>query len=167
MIDFVHLFSSFPSWFATFLIAMTPIGELRAAIPVALAVYKLSWFKAYFWSVFGNMIPVIFILWLFEPISKFLIRRFRIFEKFFGWLFTRTRRKHTKSFEKWGALALIIFVAIPLPMTGGWSGALAAFVFGIPMKRALLLIFLGILIAGVIVILTSLGISFSFNNFIR
>ena len=73
------------------------------------------------------------------------------FDKFFTFLFERTRRKHSKKFEKWGALALITFVAIPLPITGGWSGALAAFVFGIPFKKALPLIFSGVIIAGVIV----------------
>ena len=82
----------------------------------------------------------------------------KFFNRFFTYLFERTRKKHNGKFEKWGALALITFVAIPLPVTGGWSGALAAFVFGIPFKKALPLIFLGVIIAGAIVTGLSLGV---------
>lgn len=165
MIDFVRLFAGIPDQLATFLIAMMPVGELRASIPIALGVYDLSWPQALFWSVLGNIIVVALVLLCLEPLSLFLSKHFKIFERFFLWLFTRTRKKFNHQFEKWGALALIAFVAIPLPMTGGWTGAIAAFVFGIPFKKSLLLIFSGILIAGIIVTLTSLGVSFSFNFF--
>lgn len=163
MLDFVHLFSGLPKEIATLFIAMLPIGELRASIPVALGVYNLSWPQALFWSVSGNIMAVVLVSLCLEPISWFLSKHFKIFKRFFDWLFTRTRKKHNHRFEKWGAVALIAFVAIPLPGTGGWAGALAAFVFGIPFKKSLPLIFLGILIAGIIVTLTSLGASFSFN----
>ncbi|MEW6407380.1 MAG: small multi-drug export protein [Patescibacteria group bacterium] len=163
MIDFVHLFSGIPKEIATFFIAMLPIGELRASIPIALGVYNLSWSQAFFWSVLGNIIPVVLILLCLEPLSWFLSKHFKIFERFFLWLFAWTRKKHNHRFEKWGAVTLIAFVAIPLPMTGGWTGAVAAFVFGIPFRKSLPLIFSGILIAGIIVTLTSLGVSFSFN----
>jgi uncharacterized membrane protein len=138
--------------------AMLPISELRGAIPVALGVYKMSVLEAYFWSVLGNVIPVIILLWFLEPVSKFLAARSRILNKFFSWLFERTRRRHKQAIQKWGPLALVLFVAIPLPITGGWTGSIVAFVFGIPFKKALPLIFLGILIAGVVVTLTSLGV---------
>ncbi len=125
---------------------------------MAIGVYHLSPTAAYFLSIVGNIIPVIFILWLIDPISDFLMKRIKLCRRFFTWLFERTRADHNYKFEKWGSLALITFVAIPLPMTGGWSGALAAFVFGIPFKKAIPLIFLGIMIAGVIVTLMSLGV---------
>jgi uncharacterized membrane protein len=150
---------SFPPQLITFFIAMLPISELRGAIPVALGVYHLSPLSAFTWSVLGNLVPVIFLLWLLEPCSNYLSHHFYFFNRFFAWLFERTRRKHNHRFEVWGALALITFVAIPLPMTGGWTGAVAAFVFGIPFKKALPLIFLGIIIAGLIVTLVSLGAS--------
>jgi len=143
---------------STFLIAMIPIGELRAAIPIALSVYRLSPLNAFVWAVLGNLIPVLLLLWLLEPLTKYLDDHFYSLNRFFAWLFERTRRKHSRKFELWGALALISFVAIPLPMTGAWSGAIAAFVFGIPFKKALLSITLGVLIAGLIVTLTSLRI---------
>ena len=97
------------------------------------------------------MIPVIAILWTLEPVSKFLMKRFHLARRFFNWLFSYTRRRHSKRFEKYEGFALAVFVGIPLPVTGGWTGALIAFVFGIPPKRALLHIFLGVLMAGIIV----------------
>ncbi len=152
------LLNNFPPELAVFIISMLPISELRGAIPAALAVYHLNPLQTYVIAVAGNMIPVILILKYIEPVSEYLMRRSKIFHNFFIWLFKRTRKKHSRSFEKWGALALIAFVAIPLPATGGWSGALAAFVFGIPPKKALPLILLGVMIAGVIVTELSLGI---------
>lgn len=152
------MFNNFPPELATFIISMLPISELRGAIPVAIGVYDLNPLQAYFIAVVGNIIPVIFILKYIDPISKYLMSRSKFFNRFFTYLFERTRKKHNGKFEKWGALALITFVAIPLPVTGGWSGALAAFVFGIPFRRALPLIFLGIMIAGVIVTGLSLGV---------
>jgi len=156
--DLPSLFNNLSPEISTIIISMLPVSELRGAIPVAIGVYNLNPAEAYFLAVVGNIIPVIFILKYLDPVSRFLMAKFKFFDKFFTYLFERTRRKHNGKFEKWGALALITFVAIPLPVTGGWSGALAAFVFGIPFKKALSLIFLGIMIAGVIVTGLSLGI---------
>lgn len=160
-IDYAEIFNNFPPELATFLIATLPIAELRASIPIALGVYDLPVVSSYVYSVLGNIFPLIFILWLLDPVSKWLSKHSRIFEKFFNWLFERTKKRFTKKYEKWGLVALVIFVAIPLPITGGWTGSIAAFLFGIPFKKALPLISLGVLIAGVIVTLASLGM-FSF-----
>lgn len=142
------------------LTAMTPIGELRAAIPIGLTAFKLGVIETYTISVIGNMIPIIFIIFLLEPTSKFLSKHSRFFKWFFNWLFEHTRRRHSHKFEVLEEITLVMFVAIPLPVTGAWSGALASFVFGIPPKKSLPLIFLGVLIAGVIVTLITLGIKF-------
>ncbi|MDP3970936.1 MAG: small multi-drug export protein [bacterium] len=156
MIDWVELFIGIPSQIATILIAMIPIGELRGALPIALGPYSLPLWQAYPLAVLGNMIPVFFILWLFGPVSEWL-RQWKIFNRFFDWLFERTRKKFYDKHKKWGDLALVLFVAIPLPVTGAWTGSLAAWLFGIPKKKALPLIFSGVLIAGVIVSAISLG----------
>ena len=139
-----------------FLIAMSPLFELRGSIPLALGVYHLPIWSAYLLSIIGNLLPVIFILLLLESVSNYLSRRSRFFSRFFTWLFERTRKKHAKTFERGKDLALMIFVAIPLPFTGAWTGALCAFVFGIPFKRALLAIAGGVAIAGLLVNLTTL-----------
>lgn len=144
----------------TFISAMLPITELRGALPLALLHYKLPILTAYFAAVIGNIIPVFFIVYLLGPVQQFLSKHSRLFNWFFQKLFTRTRSKHTKRFETMEEIALVTFVAIPLPMTGAWSGALASFVFGIPPKKAIPLIFLGVLIAGVIVSILSLGVGF-------
>lgn len=151
-------FTNFSPELATFIISMLPVSELRGSIPVAIGIYNLNPLQAYFIAVIGNIIPVIFILKYIDLISEYLMSKSKFFNKFFTYLFEHTRKKHSNKFEKWGSLALITFVAVPLPITGGWSGALAAFVFGIPFKKALPLISFGIMIAGVIVIGLSLGV---------
>jgi len=138
---------------------MLPIGELRVAIPVGMTVYDLPFWSAFLWSFIGNIIPIFFVIWGLDLlINKFAVHRIYFLNKFFNWLFERTRKKHTKNFERWQNLALVIFVAIPLPGTGAWTGALIAYVFGIPLKRAFPAIASGVLIAGIIVTLITLGI---------
>ncbi len=141
-------YASIPVWLRTFLIAMVPIIELRGALPLAHSAWGMPLWEAYLWSVVGNMVPVPFILLFLEPVSEWLRRHSSVMDRFFSWLFARTRRKHSKTFEKWRDLALCVFVGIPLPGTGAWSGALAAFVFGVPFWPALVAIFFGVLLAG-------------------
>lgn len=146
----IELFRSVPHWLATIIISALPISELRGAIPTAVGVYGMDPLAVYVLAVIGNMIPVIPLLLYLDPVSTYL-RRFKVWDAFFTWLFTRTHRKHSERFERYGILALTIFVAIPLPVTGAWTGCAAAFVFGIRFKHALMAISAGVLIAGVIV----------------
>lgn len=154
----VNLLGNIPAQISTIIIAAMPIAELRGSIPVAVGIYNLSIIESFFYSVIGNLIPVILILLIFDPIAKFLMDKIKIFNKFFTWLFDKTRKRHTKKFERWGSIALITLVAIPLPLTGGYTGALAAYLFGIPFKKAFPLILIGILIAGIIVTMFTGGI---------
>jgi uncharacterized membrane protein len=149
----------------TILIAMSPLLELRGAIPVALFQYHLNPFSAFFFSVLGNMIPCFFLLLYLEKFSNYFSSKSPLFKKVINWFFERTRRKHGEKFNKSKELALMLFVAIPLPVTGAWTGSVCAFLFDIPFSRALPMIFLGVVIAGIIVTLFSLGI-INFNNFV-
>ena len=142
---------------STILTAMAPIGELRVALPIALLSYKIDIWLAYVLSVFGNMIPVFFLLIFWKYFVKFFIKHSKTLERFFNWLFERTRKKTEKQMTKYGPLALIIFVAIPLPNTGAWTGSIAAWLFGIPKRKAILYIFYGVLIAGVVVTAITIG----------
>lgn len=142
----------------TIMLAMVPIAELRVAIPIAIVKFGINPTTAYLASVFGNLVPVIFILYLLEAVSNFLIKRFVFWKKFFDWLFSRTRNKLEKNYQIYGCVALAIFVAIPLPATGAWTGSAAAYLFGIPKWKAFVFISLGVATAGVIVTLASLGI---------
>ncbi len=155
-------FAGLPPQLGTFLIAMVPVGELRAAIPFALTVYKMPVFESYVFSVAGNMFPVLFLLAGLDAVSGFLIRHSAAARSFFSWLFTRTRSRFTGPYQKWGSLALVLFVAVPLPVTGAWTGSAAAYLFGIPRKKAFLLILCGVMIAGVIVTLLTQGLSILF-----
>jgi len=148
---FTYLSENIGKMIATFFTAMTPIGELRASIPLGLGAYKLDIYSTIIISIIGNMVPAIIIVFGLESLSKFLMKRFKMMERFFNWLFERTRKKYGKKFEKYSGFALAVFVGIPLPMTGAWTGSLIAFVFGVPPKKAILDIFLGVLMAAAIV----------------
>jgi uncharacterized membrane protein len=152
----IELLSSTPHEVTTVILAMAPISELRGAIPYAVTVGRMPWQEAYVIAVIANFIPVIFILHFIGPVSEYLMR-WRIFRRFFNWLFERTRRKG-KLIERFEVIGLILFVAIPLPVTGAWTGSVAAFLFGVRKRVAYPAIFTGILIAGAVVTLASLGV---------
>ncbi len=141
--------------------SLIPYLELRGAIPFA---WRLGFgpLEAYFLAVIGNMIPVIPIIILIDPISKWL-SRIPLFKRFFDWVFTRSRRK-APLIQKYGFWGLAIFVAIPLPMTGVWSGAAIAFLLGMRKRVAFLSIFVGVLIAGLIVNLLTYGLADFFSK---
>jgi uncharacterized membrane protein len=150
-----------PSWLVIIIIAMIPLIELRGTILLWAAQdagisftgfpYQDGWPQIYIVSVIGNMIPIPFILIFFPWIEKKL-RRWKIFNRFFDWLFARTRKKTGKSVEKYEELALLLFVAIPLPVTGAWTGALVSYLFGLNRLKSLLFIFIGVLMAGAIML---------------
>jgi len=135
-------------------ISALPVIELRGAVPVGINVLRLRWWAVLPVAIAGNMLPVPFILLTLGPLSRRLMR-FRAGRRFFEWLFARTRRK-TAGIEKYETLGLAVFVAIPLPATGAWTGAIAAFLLGIRFHHALWSILLGVIVAGVIMTVLSL-----------
>jgi len=151
----IKLLSFLPKEALVFILGAMPVSELRGAIPLGLGL-NIPVFKTVLLAVAGNILPVIPLLLFLGPVSDWLIKKHDIFKRFFHWLFERTR-KHSDKVEKYEELGLILFVAIPLPMTGAWSGTIAAFMFGIKFWKALLCIVIGILIAATIVSLVSTG----------
>lgn len=136
--------------------SILPIVELRGAIPLA-AVLGMPIGKAFLLAVVGNILPVVPLLWLLDPVSRFLTRRFKTFERFFNWLYERTLKKGDHV-AKYGALGLMLFTAVPLPTTGAWTACAAAILFRIPFYLAFPAISLGVILAGVIVSLITYGI---------
>ncbi len=130
-------------------ISALPIVELRGAIPIAIFTFDFPWAKSYIISVLGNLIPVVPILLLLESVAKFS-RKYRVFDKFFEWLFLRTEKKG-KIVEEYETIGLMLFVSIPLPITGAWTGCVAAVLFALKKRYSLIAITLGVLIAGCIV----------------
>lgn len=140
----------------TFVIAMVPVIELRAAIPYAIGAGLDPWL-AFALGVVGNMIPVPFILLFIRKIFSWMKR----YEKL-GKLVTKLEERaasKSDTVKKYELVGLCILVAIPLPGTGAWTGALVAALMEMRIKRALPTIFVGVLIAGIVVTLvTTLGI---------
>jgi uncharacterized membrane protein len=153
----IDTFQSLPPFIATFLIAMLPVSELRGAIPVAILIYDTPWPLAMVIAIAGNMLPVYFLLLFFEVVANWLMKRFHWAKWLFDWLFERTRRKLNVQVRKYGYWALAIFVAIPLPATGAWTGAMAAFVFGLPKKKSFLAILLGVCLAAIVVTIVTIS----------
>lgn len=155
MIEFIQ---QFPQSLQVFFISMLPIFELRGSIPYAWAIgYGASHpVLTYFLAISGNFVPVIPILTLLEPVDRHL-RKIKLIDTVLTWLFKRTESR-SKMVRRYKALGLILFVAIPAPMTGAWTGSVAAYLFKIPLRTAIPCIILGISIAGVVVsILSFLG----------
>jgi uncharacterized membrane protein len=143
-----------PPELVVIIIAMLPIFELRGALPVAINVLDFPWYYALFLALIGNMLPVPFILLFLEGIIR-VLGKVSHFRRFFDWLFERTRRR-SQIIQKYERIGLALFVAVPLPFTGAWTGAVAAVLLGFGFKHAMLAIGLGVLIAGVIITCLSL-----------
>jgi len=149
------------------IIATLPILELRGSIPVAILYYKMPVWQAYILSVIGNLIPIIPIILLIGPVSNFLMKRSKLWHRFFTWVFERSRRRGGDLVEKYEALGLAIFVAIPLPVTGAWTGSLLAFLMRVRARRAFPCILAGVLTAGVVVTLVTLFGRETFRIFLK
>ena len=157
IIDFL---SGLPNEAITTIIAALPVVELRLSLPLAYTKLQLPLSQALLFSYIGNMLPVIPLLILLEPVSARL-RRFLIWRKFFDWLFERTR-KRAEIVQRYEAIGLVLLVAIPLPATGAWTGCIAASLFKIKFRYAFPAILLGVLIAGVIVsVITLMGVHYT------
>lgn len=142
-----------------FLLSMLPVSEIRGSMIYAFAQFDGEVTKlviAYIISVVGNFLPVPFIMMVFRPIVKRL-KKTRLFRKPAQWLEERTERKAEK-LSKASAGALMIFVAIPFPTTGAWTGAMIASLLDMRFKYALPAILAGIMIAGLIMALLLTGV---------
>lgn len=142
-----------------FLISMVPIIELRGAIPYAVG-FKLPLIPSYITAILGNLVPVPFIFLFARKILVWGSNK-----KYIGKFFTWCLRKGESGGEKLKAkakngiyVALLLFVGIPLPGTGAWTGTLAASILDLDFKKSVLAIFLGLILASIIMMLLSLGV---------
>ena len=145
-----------------FLCSMIPIIELRGAIPLgaALDVHPVL---NYLLAVAGNLLPVPFILLFIRKILDWM-EKIRCFEKIVKWLRTKAEKGRGKV-EKYAVIGLAIFVAIPLPGTGAWTGSLVAALMGMRFPKAMISAIVGVLCAGVIMSLVSYGVVAAFGAF--
>jgi len=131
------------------IISALPVVELRLALPIAINVFHMAWYKAYCLAVIGNMLPVPILLLFLDSLAK-VVTRAEIGRRVVNWVFERTRRQG-KNIERYERIGLTLFVAIPLPVTGAWTGSIAAFLLGLRFRYAFLSILVGVIIAGAIV----------------
>lgn len=136
----------------TFILGMTPIIEIRGAIPVGVGL-GLSYFEAFIVGFIGNIIPIYFIVKYIRPLFDFF-GRFKIFKKIIDWATEKATRKieESEKLQNFTALGLFLFVAIPLPGTGAWVGSLIANFLNVPFKKAVIPLSLGVLVAGLIIL---------------
>lgn len=144
-----------PAELTVFIISVLPILELRGGL-IAATLLGMEPIKAFIICYLGNMLPIPFILLFLRKIFNWM-RRMKHLGKLIEKL-EKKAEKHRHTIEKYGSWGLLVLVAIPLPGTGGWTGALVADIMDIRMKKSLPMIALGVLIAGLIVGVLSFGL---------
>lgn len=155
IIDFLYSFGLSPKTIILFLSTL-PVTELRASVPIGILVLKQDVMTVFFFSVIGNIVPIAPIYFLLEPVSRRLSKT-RCMHIFFEWLF-RKARKRSGIIERYEALGLMLFVCIPLPGTGVWTGCLIASLLRMRFMPTFVAATAGVIIAAVIVtMLTIMG----------
>ena len=158
--------NSIVEWFATtfagwnhelviFIISLLPILELRGGM-IAAALFQIPYFKALIICMVGNALPIPFILMLIEKIFTFL-KKFKTSGRFVNFLETKTMKKRDK-IDRLGFWGLVLFVGIPLPGTGAWTGSLLASLLRIPVKKSAPAIGIGICLSAAIMSFITYGI---------
>ncbi len=144
---------------AVFIVSMMPVVELRGAIPFGVSL-GLDWREVYLVSVLGNMLPVPFIILFFRPLIEYF-EKTKLFGKIASKLKKRTHSK-MEGMNKFKMLGLFLFVAVPLPGTGAWTGAAIAALLKMRIKHSFFPILSGVLVAGLLM----MGISYGFGELI-
>jgi uncharacterized membrane protein len=140
-----------------FFCSMLPIIELRGAIPLG-AAFGLPWWQNYLIAVAGNMLPIPIILLFVKSVLNWMAKcRVKLFNKIANKMFEKAEKNRGK-IEKYAFWGLTLFVAIPLPATGAWTGTLVAALFDMKFWKSILAALIGVLIAGVVMTLVSYGV---------
>ena len=152
---FIDFFSGINKNFLVFFISMLPIIELRGGL-IAASILHVEFISAFIICFLGNILPVPFILTLIEKIFD-LLKKWNFTKKIITKLEEKTLSKSDK-INKYGYLGLLLFVGIPLPGTGAWTGTLLAVLLHLNKKKSFIYITLGVLLAGIIMSILSYGI---------
>jgi len=148
------------------LITLLPFLELRASIPYGILKIGLPYLVVFFICVITNIILGILIYYFLDKIIA-ITKKIRFIEKFWNIYVEKTQKKIHKLVEKWGEWAITIFIGIPLPGSGVYSGALAAYLIGLDFKKFVYACIYGVLIAGIIVTIISLTSAEAFKLFVK
>ena len=148
----LDFFTSFPAVWAVLLSSVLPIIELRGAIPLGVGMGMGLW-ETFILAYVGSCLPVPILIFFFKPIMAWLRSR-KVFKPFADWVHRRTERR-SSSVRKYSLLGLFVFVAIPIPTTGVWTGSMIASFLNIRAKHAIPVILAGNLVAGILVLAIS------------
>ena len=149
--------SALPDWLVIVIISMTPFVELRLSLPLAIAVYDIPWLLAFVIAAISNVIIIPPLLIFLGKVEQWL-RRYSWWDRNITKLFKHTRKRASRTIENYEIIGLCLFVAIPLPFTGAWTGAIIAYLFDFDIRRAFCSITAGVLIAGLIVLSFTLSV---------
>lgn len=152
---FMNLLTGMPPQLVVFIVSMVPLIELRGGL-VAAALLKMPLWEGVFYCLMGNILPVPFILLLITTIFGWL-KKTKLFRPMVEKLESRALNKSDK-IRQYEFLGLLLFVGIPLPGTGAWTGSLIAALLGIKLKKAVPAIILGLLLATCIMCIITYGI---------
>jgi len=163
--------STFLIMIITAVLSFMPVSELRGGIPFAIA-NNIPWYYAYPFSTAINILIAPFV-WLFlASVHKLLYgtkpeKGIRWYKNFFDSFVEKARKRLSRGIEKWGWFGLALFIAIPLPFTGAWTGTVGAWVLGISKRRTMTAVIAGLIVAGALVTLVvMLGIG-ALNLFVK
>jgi uncharacterized membrane protein len=138
-----------------FFISMLPIGELRVSIPLAVANYHWPYWLALLIGTLGNLFFIFPLIWLIDTLLLKWIERGWFGSKLLVKIFNRAQAKTMGAYQKWAKWGLMVFVAIPLPLTGAWTGTLGSRLLGLSKRDTCFYVGLGVIIAGIIVTLAT------------
>ena len=156
---FVNIFGNLNKDVIIFIISLMPILELRGGL-LAASLLHVDFVKAVVICVIGNLLPIPIVLLFLEKVLD-ILARWSVTKKIVTWLEKKVDSKR-EQIDKYGYLGLILFVGIPLPGTGAWTGSLLAVMLGLDKKKSFVCIFLGVILAAIIMSIVSYGILGSF-----
>lgn len=148
-----------------FALSIVPVLE-RGAIPTGILSFGLSPAEAFLWSVAGNVVPILIVYAVADAWVRFVEKRKGILHKITHAIFSRVRRHAHNNYDQYGVIALLLLVSIPIPFTGAWTGAAAAYLFNVPLKKAFPPLFIGICISALIITLATTGAVDAFRAFL-
>lgn len=158
----IEYLSQFPTWLAAIALAALPVTELRLAIPIAMHVWFIKPFEALVLCVIGNLLPFFPLYYGLNALRRLTSKYLPFITRVIDASIVRAERRVKQKYARYGALALFLFTAIPLPFTGLWTATLAAVALKVPLRHALAGIGAGVIVAGIIVTVLSLSVDVFF-----
>lgn len=150
-----------------FFLAMLPVIELRGAIPYGLFILKMDPITTTIVAIAGNFVPVYFIIKLLDPATRWIFEKSSWCKHYIEKYFQKLHHQHSKRFNEAGYIGLAAFVAIPFPGTGGWTGAVLAYLFNLPRRQSLIAIFIGIIGAALLMTLFSDSLAWLYTSLFK